>query len=121
VFFALLHLTLTLVPAGRATLFAYTTQLLLVLISALVLDERRGSARLLAVALGLGGILVLADPAPVPIAGVPLVSLALSALFLGEEVAPRLVLGAALIPAALLMLAVRRALPPAPGSGTKPR
>jgi drug/metabolite transporter (DMT)-like permease len=49
--------------------------------------------------------------------GVPLVSLALSALFLGERVTPRLVLGATLILAALLVLAVRRALPPAPGSG----
>ncbi len=49
--------------------------------------------------------------------GVPPVSLALSALFLGEAVTLRLVLGAALILAALLALAMRRALPPAPASG----
>lgn len=215
VFFALLHLALTLVPAGRATLLAYTTQLWLVPISAFALAERPGPRRLLAVALGLAGIVVLADPAAAPVAGValllaaslswavaiavlratrpaaplvmllpwqfalaalvllpvaaalepaggvgvtrhsivalaflgvfggplatwaansvsralpalvtsigflgvPLVSLALSALFLGERVTPRLVLGAALILAALLVLAVRRALPPAPGWG----
>lgn len=36
-FFALLHLALTLVPAGRATLLAYTTQFWLVLGAALIL------------------------------------------------------------------------------------
>lgn len=219
VFFALLHLALTLVPAGRATLLAYTTQLWLVPISALALNERPGPRRLLAVALGVLGIVVLADPAAAPVAGVllllaaslswavaiavlratrpaaplvsllpwqfalaaqvllptaaalepaggmtltahsigalaflgvfggplatwaansvsralpvlvtsigflgvPLVSLALSALFLGEAVTLRLVLGAGLILAALLVLAARRALPPAPGSGITAR
>ncbi|TQF81838.1 DMT family transporter [Elioraea sp. Yellowstone] len=71
-FFALLHLALTLVPAGRATLLAYTTQLWLVPISAFALGERPGPRRLLAVALGLAGIVVLADPVAAPLAGVAL-------------------------------------------------
>ena len=65
-----------------------------------------------------------ASPAPVTsigLLGVPLVSLALSALFLGEAVTLRLAVGAALILAALVVLAVRRALPPAPGSGITTR
>jgi drug/metabolite transporter (DMT)-like permease len=120
-FFALLHLALQVVPVGPPTLLAATTQLWRLPILALLLDDRPGSARLLPGALGLGRILVLADPAPAPIAGVAPVSLALSALVPREEVAPRLVLGAALILAPLLVLAVRRALPPTPGSGTTPR
>lgn len=69
-FFALLHLALTFVPAGRATLLAYTTQLWLVPISAFSLGERPGPRRLLAVALGLAGIVVLADPVAAPLVGV---------------------------------------------------
>lgn len=70
VFFALLHLALTLVPAGRATLLAYTTQLWLVPISAFALGERPGPKRLAAVVLGLAGIVVLANPVAAPVAGV---------------------------------------------------
>jgi len=119
-FFALVHLALPVVPVGPPTLLAATTQLWRLPISALPHDCP-GSARLLPGAVGLGRILVLADPAPAPIAGVAPLSLALSALVPREEVAPRLVLAAALILAPLLVLAVRRALPPTPGWGTTPR
>jgi drug/metabolite transporter (DMT)-like permease len=64
-FFALLHLALTIVPVGRSVLLCYTTSLWLVPISVLVLKERLDAARVLAVLLGLAGVVVLANPAAV--------------------------------------------------------
>lgn len=62
-FFLLLYAALTLVPAGTASVLSYTTALWLVPISALWLRERLTGKRLLAVALGLAGILAIANPA----------------------------------------------------------
>lgn len=122
-FFALLHLALTLVPAGRATLLAYTTQLWLVPISAFALGERPGPRRLLAVALGLAGIVVLADPVAAPLAGVALLlgasffwAVAIAVLRASRPAAPLV----SLLPwqfalAALVLLPVAAALEPAGG------
>lgn len=122
-FFALLHLALTLVPAGRATLLAYTTQLWLVPISAFALGERPGPRRLLAVALGLAGIVVLADPVAAPLAGVALLlgasffwAVAIAVLRASRPAAPLV----SLLPwqfalAALVLLPVAAALDPAGG------
>lgn len=62
-FFLLLYAALTLVPAGTASVLSYTTALWLVPISALWLRERVTGRRLLAVGLGLAGILAIANPA----------------------------------------------------------
>ncbi|GIX08462.1 DMT family transporter [Elioraea sp.] len=122
-FFALLHLALTLVPAGRATLLAYTTQLWLVPISAFALGERPGPRRLLAVGLGLAGIVVLADPVAAPLAGVALLlgasffwAVAIAVLRASRPAAPLV----SLLPwqfalAALVLLPVAAALEPAGG------
>lgn len=61
-FFALLQAALLHVPAGRSAVLSYTTTLWLVPVSALVLGEAVGRRRLLAVALGLAGIAVIANP-----------------------------------------------------------
>jgi len=61
-FFALLHTALATVPVGRGVLLCYTTSLWLVPISVLVLKERLRTLRVVAVALGLGGIAVLVNP-----------------------------------------------------------
>jgi drug/metabolite transporter (DMT)-like permease len=64
-FFALLHVALTIVPVGRSVLLCYTTSLWLVPISVLVLKERLMPARVLAVLLGLAGVMTLASPGTV--------------------------------------------------------
>jgi drug/metabolite transporter (DMT)-like permease len=64
-FFALLHLALTIVPVGRSVLLCYTTSLWLVPISVLVLKEPLTLARVLAVLLGLAGVITLANPGAV--------------------------------------------------------
>jgi len=64
-FFALLHLALTIVPVGRSVLLCYTTSLWLVPISVLVLKEPLTLARVLAVLLGLAGVVTLANPSAV--------------------------------------------------------
>lgn len=61
-FFALLQAALVFVPAGRASVLSYTTALWLVPISGLVLREPVGPRRLAAVALGLAGIVAIANP-----------------------------------------------------------
>ena len=61
-FFSLLQAALQFVPAGRSAVLSYTTSLWLVPISALFLGEAVGVRRLLAVALGLAGIAVIANP-----------------------------------------------------------
>lgn len=61
-FFALLHTALTIVPVGRSVLLCYTTSLWLVPISVLVLGERLDARRVVAVILGLAGIVTLANP-----------------------------------------------------------
>lgn len=61
-FFALLQAALEYVPAGRSAVLSYTTSLWLVPIGALLLGEAIGSRRLIAVALGLAGIAVIANP-----------------------------------------------------------
>lgn len=64
-FFALLHLALTVVPVGRSVLLCYTTTLWLIPISLLVLKERLTAVRVIAVLLGLAGVMTLANPAAV--------------------------------------------------------
>jgi drug/metabolite transporter (DMT)-like permease len=64
-FFALLHVALTIVPVGRSVLLCYTTSLWLVPISVLVLKEPLTPARVLAVVLGLAGVITLANPTTV--------------------------------------------------------
>jgi drug/metabolite transporter (DMT)-like permease len=61
-FFAFLHIALAVVPVGRSVLLCYTTSLWLVPISVLVLKERLTARRVLAVLLGIGGVVVLANP-----------------------------------------------------------
>lgn len=61
-FFSLLQAALEFVPAGRSAVLSYTTALWLVPISALFLGEAVGVRRVLAVALGLAGIAVIANP-----------------------------------------------------------
>jgi drug/metabolite transporter (DMT)-like permease len=62
IFFALLHTALKLVPAGAASVLCYTTALWLVPIGAVWLHEPVTGRRLLAVALGLGGVAAIANP-----------------------------------------------------------
>jgi drug/metabolite transporter (DMT)-like permease len=123
IFFALLHLALTLVPAGRATLLAYTTQLWLVPISAFALGERPGPKRLVAVGLGLAGIVVLADPVAAPLAGVLLLlgasffwAVAIAVLRASRPAAPLvLLLPWQFVLAALVLLPTAMLLEPAGG------
>ncbi|WP_291295666.1 DMT family transporter [Elioraea sp.] len=61
-FFALLHTALTIVPVGRSVLLCYTTSLWLVPISVLVLGERLDARRIIAVILGIAGVVTLANP-----------------------------------------------------------
>lgn len=61
-FFAALNLALVLVPAGRSAVLSYTTALWMVPISVLVLGEAASGRRLLAVGLGIAGVVVIAGP-----------------------------------------------------------
>ncbi len=61
IFFALANLGVQSVPAGRSSVLSYTTMLWMVPLS-LLAGERVGWRALAGVALGLGGIVVLADP-----------------------------------------------------------
>jgi drug/metabolite transporter (DMT)-like permease len=61
-FFAFLHSALAVVPVGRGVLLCYTTSLWLVPISVFVLKERADARRLVAVALGIAGVVTLANP-----------------------------------------------------------
>jgi len=62
-FTALSSVGLTLVPAGRSAVLAYTTPLWVVPGAALFLGERLTARRLLGVAVGLAGLVVLFNPA----------------------------------------------------------
>jgi len=61
-FFALTHLAVALVPAGRTAVMANVTIYWLVPLSVLVLQEKVSGMRWLAAALGLAGVAVLAGP-----------------------------------------------------------
>jgi drug/metabolite transporter (DMT)-like permease len=61
-FFALTHLAVALVPAGRTAVLANVTIYWLVPMSVLLLGERVSAGRWLAAALGLAGVAVLAGP-----------------------------------------------------------
>lgn len=61
-FFIFLHSALAVVPVGRGVLLCYTTSLWLVPISVFVLRERADARRLAGVALGVAGVVTLANP-----------------------------------------------------------
>lgn len=61
-FFALTHLAVALVPAGRTAVLANVTIFWLVPLSVLVLKEKVSAARWVAAGLGLGGVVALAGP-----------------------------------------------------------
>jgi drug/metabolite transporter (DMT)-like permease len=61
-FLGLTHFALKFVEAGRSAILAYTTPLWVVPLSALLLHEPIGRARLVALALGMGGVVVLFNP-----------------------------------------------------------
>jgi drug/metabolite transporter (DMT)-like permease len=67
-FFVLINLGLRLVSAGRSAVLAYTTSLWLVPLAALA-GERIGGRRMVGVALGLAGIVVLIDPLAIDATG----------------------------------------------------
>jgi drug/metabolite transporter (DMT)-like permease len=88
VFFALTHLALDFVPAGRTAILCNVTVYWLVPLSVLFLGERVGPRQWVAAALGLLGVLALMAPGAVPgaVAGSPGV-LAGYALLLGASLA----------------------------------
>jgi drug/metabolite transporter (DMT)-like permease len=61
-FLGLTHMALLYVEAGRSAILAYTTPLWVAPLSALMLGERLGPARMAAVACGLAGLAVLFNP-----------------------------------------------------------
>jgi O-acetylserine/cysteine efflux transporter len=61
-YFALTHLAVALVPAGRTAVLANVTIFWLVPLSVLVLKEKVSATRWVAAGLGLGGVLALAGP-----------------------------------------------------------
>ncbi|HZS81500.1 MAG TPA: DMT family transporter [Stellaceae bacterium] len=76
-------IALTLIPAGRAALLAYTMPVWVALFSALVLRERLGRRRLVGLLLGMAGIAVLLAPEAATLSTAPLGTLVILAAAIG--------------------------------------
>lgn len=77
---------LSIIPAGRAALLAFTMPLWVALLSAFVLGERLGPRRILGLLLGMAGIAVLLAPAAATLTAVPLGAAAVLAAAIGWSI-----------------------------------